>query len=341
MSEAKKDFTPFFSVVIPLYNKEDTVLRALESVRQQTFNDFEVIVVNDGSTDNSYYVVEHYDKIKIKLLNQENKGVSFARNRGVEEAKAELIAFLDADDEWKSEYLQEMKNLVHEFPDAVVYGADFEKVLPDGRVVGGKDQSTRKICNLFQEWIGRQPIHTDGLIVRKKEFQLVGGFDVKEKYYEDVALIFQMALRYPVAITKRVLTRYHGDAKEFTTAQLHVGGQYIYAHHKVTENALRTSEFMGIIGLRKYAAFEARKILIKKCIMGDYTAIENAVKILPYMTRLVWERHLYTCPLLRAVGKIVGRIVILKNNIQFKMQQKTNWNYEISKLLKKLLNLLS
>ena len=108
MSETKKDFTPFFSVVIPLYNKEDTVLRALESVRQQTFNDFEVIVVNDGSTDNSYYVIEHYDKLKIKLLNQENKGVSFARNRGVEEAKAELIAFLDADDEWKTvcHYLQ-------------------------------------------------------------------------------------------------------------------------------------------------------------------------------------------------------------------------------------------
>ena len=90
------------SVVIPLYNKEKQIKRTLQSVLTQTFQDFEIVIVNDGSTDNSTIEVEKIKDSRIRLIHQENAGVSAARNKGIEEAKYELIAFLDADDEWKS-----------------------------------------------------------------------------------------------------------------------------------------------------------------------------------------------------------------------------------------------
>lgn len=100
------------SVVIPLYNKEKQIKRTLQSVLTQTFQDFEIVIVNDGSTDNSVIEVEKLKDPRIRLVHQKNAGVSAARNKGIEEAKYELIAFLDADDEWQSEYLAHNMNYI-------------------------------------------------------------------------------------------------------------------------------------------------------------------------------------------------------------------------------------
>ena len=91
---------PAISVVIPLYNKVKYIRRALDSVLNQTSADLEVIVVDDGSTDGGGHVVLRQHDGRVRLIRQGNKGVSVARNRGVSEARADLIAFLDADDEW-------------------------------------------------------------------------------------------------------------------------------------------------------------------------------------------------------------------------------------------------
>ena len=95
------------SVVIPLYNKAQTILNTLNTVMNQTYPDFEVVIVNDGSTDNSVEVVNmHFHDPRIRIINQKNSGVSAARNRGIDEAQGEWIAFLDADDEWLPTYLE-------------------------------------------------------------------------------------------------------------------------------------------------------------------------------------------------------------------------------------------
>lgn len=109
------------SIIIPLYNKEHFIEQTLKSVLGQTYTDFEAIIVNDGSTDKSVDIVSEFKDKRIKLINQDNKGVSAARNAGIRIAKGEYIAFLDADDEWNPDFLEKMYNLSLRYPDNSVF----------------------------------------------------------------------------------------------------------------------------------------------------------------------------------------------------------------------------
>ena len=101
-----------FSIVIPLYNKAHTIERTLSTVLNQSFKEFEVVIVNDGSTDNSEEVIRNFTSdSRIKIINQENQGVSAARNKGVSLSSFEYVAFLDGDDEWLPDYLLKMKEV--------------------------------------------------------------------------------------------------------------------------------------------------------------------------------------------------------------------------------------
>jgi len=112
---------PYFSIVIPLYNKANHIKNTLQSVLDQTFTSFEIIIINDGSTDNSLGVVKAFINERILVFSIENKGVSYARNFGVAKATTELIVFLDADDTWKPHHLEDLKELHEEFPNCGMY----------------------------------------------------------------------------------------------------------------------------------------------------------------------------------------------------------------------------
>ena len=120
---------PFFSVVIPLYNKAPYIGRSLESVLGQSFNDFELIVIDDGSTDEGATIVALYRDPRIRLIYQENSGECAARNRGIMEAKAEWLAFLDADDEYLPNFLEKMHDAITKHPDI---GFAFSNILYTG-----------------------------------------------------------------------------------------------------------------------------------------------------------------------------------------------------------------
>jgi glycosyltransferase involved in cell wall biosynthesis len=123
---------PDISVVIPLYNREDYITRAVNSVLAQTYKNFEIIVVDDGSSDDSLAVVEKIHDKRIKVIHQENRGDTLARNAGIRESTADHVAFLDSDDEWTPQFLETVKGLEERYPDAGAYCTSMRFVKPDG-----------------------------------------------------------------------------------------------------------------------------------------------------------------------------------------------------------------
>ncbi|MGX8712352.1 MAG: glycosyltransferase family 2 protein, partial [bacterium] len=117
---------PHFSVIIPLYNKAPYIRKTMESVLGQTFNDYELIIIDNGSNDGSSEIVARFTNPHIRIVRfAENIGVSNARNKGVELSSAPYITFLDADDWWEPTFLEEMAGLIERNPNAGIYGTGY------------------------------------------------------------------------------------------------------------------------------------------------------------------------------------------------------------------------
>ena len=117
----------FFTVIIPLYNKESYVENTINSILNQTFTNYEVLIVNDCSTDDSVAKVKPFLSEKIKLIaHSDNKGLSAARNTGIQNANSDYITFLDADDLWKPTFLETIHQLITDFPEAKIFGTNYE-----------------------------------------------------------------------------------------------------------------------------------------------------------------------------------------------------------------------
>ncbi|MDP8208206.1 MAG: glycosyltransferase family A protein [Candidatus Electryonea clarkiae] len=147
------------SVVIPLYNKEQYIARAIQSVLSQTYNDFELIVVDDGSTDASAKVVEEFNDPRQRLIRQPNAGECAARNRGIAESRTELIAFLDADDQWLPEHLIAIKCLSEKYPECGAFATAYDIVDPPYHRYTANFETIPKapwvgiIPNYFKMWV--------------------------------------------------------------------------------------------------------------------------------------------------------------------------------------------
>lgn len=204
------------SVIIPLYNKEKQIVHTLRSVLKQTYQDFEVVIVNDGSTDCSVAEVEKVGDSRIRLVHQKNGGVSSARNKGIEEAKYELLAFLDADDEWKPEYLETQYNLFEKYPMCSVYACNYEF-----KNVEGKRASTiiRKLPFVGQEGIlsnyfevaccSHPPLWTSAILVKKEAILSIGGFPVGVISGEDLLTWAKLAVYFQIAYSKQVCAQFN------------------------------------------------------------------------------------------------------------------------------------
>lgn len=209
-----------FSVIVPLYNKAAYVEKALQSVLSQTYNDWELIVVDDGSKDDSFEVAEKYLKEngndRCHLIHQENAGVSTARNNGVAASHGDYVCFLDADDWWSSGFLEEMDGLISKYPDAGIYGISYyivkngkNKVAPiafdDGFERGYIDYLkvyTRYLC---------MPLTSITVAIPRKIFDKTGGFKPQLKLGEDFDLWLRIALKYKVAMVNKPLAYYNQD----------------------------------------------------------------------------------------------------------------------------------
>jgi len=187
-----------FSVIIPLYNKAQTITYTLQSVFNQTYRDFEVIIVDDGSKDDGLEVVKkNFDDPRIRIIQQKNSGVSAARNRGVREARYEYISFIDADDEWMPAYLENMCEILKKFPEAnMMCAGSFTKDFQTGIIAapGIIEKYTGRTLPLNYFINPGKMGHIGATSFRKSVFLKVGGFPEEISSCEDVCLNMRVAL---------------------------------------------------------------------------------------------------------------------------------------------------
>jgi glycosyltransferase involved in cell wall biosynthesis len=194
--------SPGFSVVIPLYNKEPHVARAISSVLAQTLEDFEIIVVNDASTDNSEFEVQKFGDARIRILQRGAPGPGgyAARNLGITHAQGEWVAFLDADDEWEGQHLQNVKGAITANPALEVISCGWK--ISDGQMTSYDAYSKmnwEKGGHYFDvlDFVRRPvPIWTSVASVKKSVLETAGGFDERWRHGADLELWLRLLLEH-------------------------------------------------------------------------------------------------------------------------------------------------
>jgi glycosyltransferase involved in cell wall biosynthesis len=192
------------TVVIPLYNKASQIAQTIDSVLKQTVGDFQLVVVDDGSTDGSGDVVRRFTDPRVCLIVQKNAGVSAARNRGVAEANGDLVAFLDADDQWLPDFLETALTLRDHFPEAGIYGVAYDFVFQGRRVDPGFVHCRTVpegglLDDYFLAATGSPPISASTVMIPKRVLLECGGFPVGIRAGEDLDTWARIALHYRVA----------------------------------------------------------------------------------------------------------------------------------------------
>lgn len=207
-----------FSVVIPLYNKSYSIVRCVDSILNQSYRDFEIIVVNDGSTDDSLSMIKsnYSNEIQqevIKIIDQPNQGVSVARNNGIKLSKSDYICLLDADDEWLPNFLESMACLINDYPKAALYTLAYNIQKEGFKSVKSKrglpSNHRGYVEDFFKASAKGNVVHTSTACVLKSVFIELGGFPNNVVAGEDLYLWIMFALNNKVACEESFLAMVH------------------------------------------------------------------------------------------------------------------------------------
>jgi glycosyltransferase involved in cell wall biosynthesis len=209
------------TVVIPLFNKQKAIERSISSVLLQSLPPNELIIVDDGSTDNSLKIARKglqraSNQIRCKIISQENAGVSVARNRGADEASSDYIAFLDADDEWLPDYLEELQELALAFPAAGVLTLRCAKINSNGQLVPEPSPLPEPFFGIVHTILeayrkGYGIIHTSSIALKKDTWERSEKFPVGARKSQDMFLWLKLCMTESFAHSSRTLSIWHDD----------------------------------------------------------------------------------------------------------------------------------
>jgi len=238
---------PKISVIIPVYNKEKYIRQTIESVLSQRFSDFELILIDDGSLDNSLNIIKQFKDKRIKYTSQSNQGVSAARNKGVAMANSELIAFLDADDMWHPHHLHEISLLYKIFPDAGFFATAYEiqfhhKVIK--QIVYNFEQKHSLIDKYYRFSKAIHLFYTSNFAVKKTVFNEVSGF--KKMHSEDIDLFLSIGTKYKMAYSKVVTMTYTLNAENSLSGKYETEKKIVLAENfkALEKNDVALKEFL-------------------------------------------------------------------------------------------------
>ena len=279
-----------FSVVIPLYNKANYIQKAIESVLSQKMQAFELIIVDDGSTDNSLQKASRFKDVRIRTVQQSNAGVSVTRNRGVEQANFPYIAFLDADDWWHSEFLMEMWRLILQFPQACLYGSNYYYVKHGQHKVeykGLPDGFTKGYVDYFAMY-GRSfcvPFNCSFVVVQREAFLKAGGFCPALNLGEDLDLWIRLTLTGKVAYLNKPLAYSNQDVvaehRAIGTHRLHDPARHILFNLGYLSNEEKASVTLKYLidGLRV------------RSLLPYYLSDEYTQQVMTILEKVDFARH--------------------------------------------------
>lgn len=263
-----------FSVIIPLYNKENFVVNTIQSVLNQTYSCFEIIVIDDGSTDHSYDKVRQINDKRIRIFRKKNEGVSVARNYGIHKAINKYITFLDADDIWLPDFLQTINTLVVKYSQAGIYSTAYTLVYPHKRIDKLCKQEIKGASLIIDDYCKSLikkdifPLWTGALCVKKELFEKVGDFPEKIKRGEDLDMWLRLSLVSSIAIfnepkvlynietENNAMASYNSYKESFPYWQWYAYGktQFLkdYATNKIValmHSALRAKKYKDVVFL--------------------------------------------------------------------------------------------
>ena len=318
------------SIVIPLYNKEQTIVNTLNSVFKQTYSNFEIVIINDGSTDNSVKIInQNFDDARIRIINQKNAGVSAARNKGIEESRGEWISFLDGDDEWLPNYLEEVQKAIEKYPNnsIIITGRYSQNYLTPKKTYNIPVKYFNKISQIQFFQNPHVYFHISSTTLRssilKSNYNTWGKFIEGQKSNEDFTFIFRIALHERVTYIGIPLSIYNGNVQNQATSVLkrtQILNDNILFNNIVTKEYYKAKSTNKAFKIFMKSAFrhnllyyiknkdyesihyilnklndEAKRILIHKIEFFLFTQkkINRLAIYYIFLTKIIWRTHNY------------------------------------------------
>lgn len=283
--------SPTISVIIPLYNKEREIEGTIRSVLAQRLQPLEIVVVDDGSTDRSAALVEAIPSPLIRLVRQPNAGECAARNRAIAESRGELLALLDADDEWEEGFLEEVAALYREFPGCGIYSTAFRVVSHDGIFPAPTPTRRGIVDNFFRDSAHRYVSIPSASAIPREVIDRVGGFPDGMKMGGDLYMWIKIARRYPVCFSPQPLCRYSKVASN-RSASTYTPERTVYSFEELYDPAAPDDE----------REFIARAALGKALVLSAKGGTEEAARaIRTFSFTKVYRRTLWKARVINAL----------------------------------------
>ena len=250
---------PLFSVIVPLYNKQAYIVETIKSIINQSCQDFELIVVDDCSTDDSLSLVKSLQIPNIQIISHKtNKGLSATRNTGSRQAKGKLITMIDADDSWRYDFLSSISEMVVNFPKASIFGTGFNEIYSNGKKIWAKPklplykENARFIVNDFFENSLGMPLYCMSSVAYKRNvIEEVGGFDEDIMYSEDIDFYIKINLNYKSVYYHAPLSNVRvGGPEQMTVVKL--THQYLPDLDKYESENSKNTSLIKYLNFKRY-----------------------------------------------------------------------------------------
>lgn len=264
---------PFFSVIIPLYNKEDHIKNTLNSVLSQTFTDFEIIIIDDGSTDNSLSIVKHFKDSRVLIYSQENSGAAKTRNNAIKKAKAKYIALTDADDFWFPNHLEEHYKSINKIPSGDLYSNAYKLKLAPSKTINATYNTPHKLePYIIEDYFKASTIHpiawTSAIVLSKKKLDDIGYFNEDITSGQDIDLILRFALKGTIVFNPEITCIYDKTVDNSLSKENHQTIKYkLFNSYKIEENNLPS--------LKKYLTLNRYSLAIQCKLAKNYKLFDK------------------------------------------------------------------